>query len=128
MAKAVLTVTAANPALTYAVTGLVDGDPASVVSGTAALTTTATPTSPLGSYPITFSTKGLAANYSFTYVAGTLTILPPCVIGTTTTLVINPSTNLVAGEPITLTATVTPASGTSTPSGTLTFKIRPGAV
>jgi hypothetical protein len=63
------------PALTYTITGFVNGDTSSVVTGTAALTTTATSTSQPGDYPISFSTKTLAAtNYSFNYVDGTLTI------------------------------------------------------
>ena len=85
VAQAVLTVTAnnasrsfgvANPAFTYATTGFVNGDTATVVGGTATLDTTATATSDAGTYPITFATKALtAANYSFNYVAGTLTVL-----------------------------------------------------
>ena len=68
----------AIPALTYATpTGFVNGDSASVISGTATLSTTATNTSAPGDYPITFSTMALAAtNYSFNYVNGTLTISP----------------------------------------------------
>jgi hypothetical protein len=68
---------AANPAFTYELSGFVNGDGASAVSGTATLATTASVTSPSGSYPITFSTEGLtAANYSFNYLAGTLTVTP----------------------------------------------------
>ena len=64
VAKALLTAAAnnlskpqasANPTLTYAVTGFVNGDTSSVVSGSATLTTTATTTSPAGTYPITFA-------------------------------------------------------------------------
>jgi hypothetical protein len=86
VAKASLTVTAnsvtraygaANPALTYKLSGFVDGDSAAVVGGTAVLATTAGPASSAGSYPITFTSEGLtAANYSFAYVAGTLTVTP----------------------------------------------------
>jgi RHS repeat-associated protein len=82
--KAVLTVTAtnasrvygaANPSFTDTITGFVNGDTASVVSGTPSLTTTATATSTPGSYPITASAGTLsAANYSFSFVAGTLTV------------------------------------------------------
>jgi hypothetical protein len=81
---AVLTVTAANqtmnyggtlPSLTYSFTGFVNGDTASVVSGTASLSTTAVATSPAGSYPITAAQGTLAAsNYSFAFVNGTLTV------------------------------------------------------
>ena len=83
--KAPLTVTAdnasrvyfaANPTFTYTITGFMNGDTSSVVSGTAALTTAATTTSPPGTYPITFSSELLTAtNYSFTYMSGTLTVL-----------------------------------------------------
>ncbi len=86
VAKAPLTATAANlsrqydvanPALTYGLTGFVNGDTSAVVSGNGTLTTTAVLTSPPGTYPITFATEGLtAANYSFAYVAGTLTVTP----------------------------------------------------
>ena len=84
VAKATLTATATSfsrpvgapdPTLTYAVTGFVHGDSSPAVSGTAALSTTATTSSPAGTYPIIFSTEGLVAtNYTFTYVSGTLTV------------------------------------------------------
>ena len=110
--KAVLTVTAsnasrpygaANPAFTYAITGFVNGNTSSVVSGTATETTTATATSAPGSYPITFSTESLvAANYTFNYVSGTLTVSG----GVSQTLTFNPLPNVTLGVgPITLTAT-----------------------
>jgi RHS repeat-associated protein len=82
--KAVLTVTAsnasrvygaANPTFTDTLTGFVNGDTSSVVSGAPSLTTTATTTSAPGSYPITSAAGTLsAANYSFTFVNGTLTV------------------------------------------------------
>ena len=94
VAKAPLTVTAnslsrlvgaVNPSLTYQLSGFVNGDSASAISGTAALATTATSTSPVGSYPITFSTENLtAADYSFRYIPGALTL-------SSGTLVIAPS-------------------------------------
>src|SRR6202007_1212582 len=68
--KASLTVTANNasiqygqaiPTLGYTLSGLVNGDTSSVVSGTATESTTATSTSAVGSYPITFSTEALTA-------------------------------------------------------------------
>ncbi|HEY1939352.1 MAG TPA: MBG domain-containing protein [Candidatus Angelobacter sp.] len=82
---AVLTVTAAdatriygdpNPAFSFAITGFVNGDTVAVVSGSPACTS-ADPTSAVGTYPITCSTGNLAAaNYSFTFVNGTLTVTP----------------------------------------------------
>ena len=63
------------PSLTSTYSGFVNNESASVVSGAPALTTTATSGSNPGSYPITVSTGTLAAaNYSFLYVSGTLTI------------------------------------------------------
>ena len=65
------------PALTYKLSGFVNGEPASVVSGTPTLSTSATATSNVGTYPITVATGTLAAtNYSFLYVNGALTIQP----------------------------------------------------
>jgi M6 family metalloprotease-like protein len=141
---AVLTVTAnnasraygnSNPAFTYAITGYVNGDKQAVVSGTAAETTTATSTSPGGSYPISFSTKSLtAANYTFNYVNGTLTVsaAPTVVLTTTAKLaivsggyqatitVINSGTGPAANVQLN-TATLGAALGTSLPKnlGTL---------
>jgi MBG domain (YGX type) len=84
--KATLTVTPNNqsvvagaplPTLTATTTGFVNGDTPAVITGVAALTTTATTTSPAGSYPITAAVGTLtAANYTFTFGAGTLTITP----------------------------------------------------
>ena len=83
---ATLTVTANNvtkafgaavPALTATVTGFVNGQTlaTSGVTGTALCTTTAITTSPGGTYPITCSLGTLAApNYTFSFVAGTLTV------------------------------------------------------
>ncbi|HVJ07196.1 MAG TPA: Ig-like domain repeat protein [Acidisarcina sp.] len=90
VAPAVLTVTAnnatrlnntPNPSFSYTFSGFVNGDmQGTAVSGTTQPVTTATTTSPVGQYPITFSldakgSSGLAAiNYTFNYVPGVLTI------------------------------------------------------
>jgi Zn-dependent metalloprotease len=66
-----------NPPLTYTTTGLVNGDPPNVVTGVAALSTTATASSPSGAYPITIAPGTLAAqNYSFDLIGGTLRVQP----------------------------------------------------
>lgn len=66
-----------NPALTYTLTGFVNGENASVVSGAPVLTTTATNSSPIGIYPITLNLGTLAAsNYTFTAVNAILTVQP----------------------------------------------------
>jgi len=84
---AVLTVTAnrANtfsgaplPAFTATITGFLNGDTQAVVTGTPVLTSTATAASPVGTYPIDAAAGTLfAANYTFTFVNGTLTVMPP---------------------------------------------------
>jgi MBG domain (YGX type) len=82
--KAVLTVAADNQTVAFggslapytaSITGFVNGDSTSVVTGAASLSTIpATPTA-AGTYPITAAQGTLAAaNYSFAFVPGTLTI------------------------------------------------------
>ena len=112
--KAVLTVTAANasrlyaaanPSFTYSISGFVNGDTFSVLSGAPSLTTTATSTSAPGSYPIAAAAGTLSAtNYSFNFVAGTLTVTAAAQTITFTPL-LSPVTYGVA--PIALSATST---------------------
>jgi sugar lactone lactonase YvrE len=65
------------PSFSATITGFTNGDTQTVVTGLPALTTTATSSSPAGSYPIAATLGTLAAaNYSFTFGAGTLTITP----------------------------------------------------
>src|SRR5262249_60374724 len=66
---------AANPAFTVSYSGFVNGDTASCITTAPALTTTATAASGVGTYPIT-ATGAASANYTFTYVNGTLTVTP----------------------------------------------------
>src|SRR5205085_700669 len=70
----------ANPAFPYTITGFVNGEAlgSSGVSGSAALSTTATAASPVSTYPITAAVGTLAAsNYDFTtFLSGTLTVNP----------------------------------------------------
>jgi hypothetical protein len=124
---AVLTVTAdnqarpygqSNPTLTSTITGFINGDTSSVVSGAASLTTTATATSPVGAYPIVAALGTLAAaNYTFSLVNGTLSVTKaiPGSGGTAAVIVassLNPSTY---GQSVTFTTTVpTGATGTVT--------------
>src|SRR5207237_42783 len=84
--KAPLTVTANNKSMTYGSAvpsfdaqfrGFVNNETSSVISGLSCVAKdsngqAASSTTPVGSYPITCS--GSAANYSLSYVAGTLTI------------------------------------------------------
>ena len=65
----------ANPPLTYTLAGFVNGENSSVVSGVPSLNTIATPSSPVGVYPITIGPGSLAAtNYSFGFTNGVLTV------------------------------------------------------
>src|SRR5208283_1274642 len=82
--KATLTVTANNAASTYGQTpgpftasysGFVNGDTVAVLSGSPSLTTSATASSPAGTYAITAALGTLSAtNYSFSFSSGTLTV------------------------------------------------------
>ncbi|HEY9126916.1 MAG TPA: MBG domain-containing protein, partial [Acidobacteriaceae bacterium] len=85
VAKAAATVTANNlsttagsaiPTLTYAVTGLVAGDQAAAaLTGAPQLSTTATSSSKVGSYPINIANGSMAAkNYTLALVNGTMTL------------------------------------------------------
>jgi hypothetical protein len=110
--KAVLLVTAnsltkainqPNPTLAYTITGFVNGDTqASATTGAPSLTTTATQSSPAGSYPITITQSTLAApNYNFTFVNGTLTV-----VGNSQTITFPALANVVYNStPIPLSAT-----------------------
>jgi hypothetical protein len=101
------------PQLTYTITGFVNRDPSSVVSGTATEATTATLISAAGAYPITVTQGTLAAsNYTFNFVNGTLTVLPepPAEF----TLTVTPSTvTVVAGTTGLATLTLTSQYGYS---------------
>jgi 6-phosphogluconolactonase (cycloisomerase 2 family) len=106
---------AAPASYPYTFTGFVNGDTSAVVSGTATCTavqnaTTAIgPTSPAGAYPITCTITGLSAtNYTFTTVAGTLTIAPAPI-----TVAVNDTTRLY-GDPNVFTSVVTGAQNGET--------------
>ncbi len=125
--KATLTVTAQNatsvygqplPGLTYAITGFVNGDTLAVVSGAASESTTATPTSPPGTYPIVITQGTLAAaNYTFSFVNGALTMQQA---NSSTTASAQSSTMLVTQQN-TLTAIVSVAGIGGAPTGSVRF-------
>jgi len=101
-----------NPEFTVTITGFVNGDPPSVVSGTPGFSTPATSSSPVGEYPIEVTEDSLAAaNYDFTFVPGTLLITS---ITPTITLTSSPNPSFF-GNAVTFTATV-PAAATGTVS------------
>ncbi|MGD0737565.1 MAG: Ig-like domain repeat protein, partial [Terracidiphilus sp.] len=122
VSPAVLTVTPNNtnkfvneviPALTCTITGYVNGDNVEfpVVSGAPAMSTTATTSSPVGTYPINASLGTLtAANYTFQFASGTLTVIQP-------TSPVTPPISWVSPAPITY---GTPLGGTQLNAATIT--------
>jgi hypothetical protein len=66
---------AANPAFTATTTGFVNGDGPGVVSGAPVLTSSATATSQVGTYPISVDTSKMSSrNYTFASQVGLLTV------------------------------------------------------
>lgn len=128
--KAVLTVTArdmsrpmgAANAFDYSFSGFVNGDGPAAISGRPAFSTTADAASEPGQYPISVSAGTLsAANYSFAFVNGWLTVTKgtPKIVAAT----ISKSASLRAGK-MTFSATATNSiSGAPIPGVTLTFKV-----
>ncbi len=112
--KAILMVQAANATRAYGAddpifsatySGFVNGDTQSVLAGSPGLSAAATITSPVGTYPITAAAGTLAAaNYSFTYSNGTLTI-----IKATATVTLGNLSTTYDGTPKSATATTIPA-------------------
>jgi hypothetical protein len=125
--RAVLTVKAnnawkvygtANPAFSPSYSGFVNGDTSAVLTGSPSLTTTATAASPVGSYTITAAAGTLsAANYSFAFANGTLTITK-ATSSLSVSSTINPSTY---GQSVTFTLTVAGSGSGVTPTGTVTL-------
>ncbi|MCU1296130.1 MAG: Kelch motif [Acidobacteriaceae bacterium] len=64
-----------NPTFTFQYGGFVNGDISAVVTTAPTCSTEATPSSNVGTYPVTCS-GGLSANYIFKYVDGKLTVNP----------------------------------------------------
>src|ERR1041385_5236350 len=64
------------PALTASYSGFVNSDTSAVLSGAPSLNTTALPSSPAGTYPITVSAGTLqASNYLFSFIDGQVTVM-----------------------------------------------------
>src|SRR5262249_56358165 len=66
---------AQKPTLTVSYAGFVNGDTAANLTTPPTVSTTATPASAVGAYPIT-ATGAVSANYTIEYASGTLTITP----------------------------------------------------
>ncbi|WP_165585856.1 MBG domain-containing protein, partial [Pedobacter nototheniae] len=92
----------ANPALTVSYNGFISGEGSTVLSSAPLISTTATLASPSGTYPITAS-GAAAANYSITYVPGSLVISATSQSITFAAL----ANKLSTDAPFTLTATAT---------------------
>ncbi len=123
-----LTITANNqtkvygaplPTFTANYSGFVLGDTPNVLSGTLTFSTTATASSPVGTYAVTPGGQ-TSTDYAITYMNGTLTISPA-----NTTTALNSSANpSLAGQAVTFTAAVAAtAPGAGMPTGTVTFTI-----
>src|SRR5262249_17059612 len=105
-----------NPAFSATITGFVNGETSQVVSGSPSLSTAATLNSPVGYSAIVAGQGTLAAaNYTFVFKNGTLTVAPDA----TNTAV----TATVQGPSVGLTATVSAgAPGSGTPTGSVDFR------
>jgi hypothetical protein len=138
--KAVLTVTAVNVSrvyetpnpipLPYTITGFVNHDPPTVVHGAPQLTTTAITSSPVGAYPITAALSTLsAANYTFKFVNGTLTVTkakPVCTWATPAPIVVGTPlsrTQLDASCSVPGTYVYSPTAGTVLAVGVHTLSV-----
>ena len=74
-ASLAVTYGASAPSLTYQLSGFVNGDTATSVSGAPVITSSVTSASPAGVYPITIAIGSLAApNYTFSAVNGSVTV------------------------------------------------------
>jgi DNA-binding beta-propeller fold protein YncE len=144
--KAPLTITANNhfviqgkglPALTVSYSGFVNGDSQSEFTTQPSVTTTGTTSSAMGNYPITVS-GGSSTDYTFTYVAGTLTVVTEAYLTAAVSKTYGAAPFYALGEATggltytsnnTSVATVAPATGlvTITGAGTATIAFGSGS-
>jgi hypothetical protein len=86
-----------NPVFTVTYTGFATGDGPSSLSGTLVFTTSATPASSTGTYPI--APSGLSSpNYSINFANGTLTITPPVGVRITSITPLSPGNIELGGN------------------------------
>jgi subtilisin-like proprotein convertase family protein len=110
---------AALPGLTVNCTGFVNGDTEATLDAPVNLSTTATPACDAGLYPITPSAAS-DANYSITFVPGTLTVSPASTAG----ILVSSANPALPGAPVSFTytlAAIPPGSGT--PVGNVQFRV-----
>jgi hypothetical protein len=92
-------------------TGLVNSESTSVVTGTLACTTTATAVSAAGTYPITGCSGLSATNYSLSYQLGTVTVGKRAVVlGYTGPLFVSTGSATATSTSVTVQGVVTPTS------------------
>jgi len=130
---AILTITAndqtkaygqALPELTASYSGFVNSDTTNNLTALATLATTATSVSNAGVYPITAS-GAASTNYSFNYVAGSLTITNSLTSGA----IVSSANPALPGAEVTFTMAVSAvAPGAGTPTGTVNFRIDGGVL
>jgi hypothetical protein len=122
-----LTITASNQGMIYGAplptltvasyVGFVNGDTAASLTTPVKVTSPATSSSPVGSYP-TNPSGAADPNYTITYVPGALTITQD----STTTVLSGPPAFVPVGQSVSLQASVTPGvSATSSATGSVTF-------
>ena len=101
---------ATDPSFTWTPSGFVNADTATVLSGAPALSSNDTPTSPVGAYAISIAAGTLsAANYTFDFVNGTLTITQA---SSTATLSSPCMQTFVEQQPFTMNVAVTAMNAT----------------
>jgi hypothetical protein len=131
---------AANPSFTVDIVGFLNGDTIADLGGALSCSTTATPASTVGTYPITCS--GLSsADYAISFVAGTLTVGPAVLdvtpdaqardYGTANPALTTTVTGFVNGDSVAVVSgtasCTTPATPTSAP-GTYAITCTPGTL
>ncbi len=106
---------AVDPLFTWTPSGFVNGDAATVLGGVPGLSSNDTQTSPVGTYSITITAGTLsAANYTFAFVNGTLTITQSASAATLTSPCMQ---TFVAQQPFTMNLAVNGVNAT----GNVTF-------
>lgn len=109
----------ALPALTATYSGFIGSDGTNSLTSLATLATTATAVSNVGTYPITAGGAS-SANYTFNYVAGTLTVTQSL----TTGVLASSGNPALPGTNVTFTMTISAvAPGAGTPNGSVNFRI-----
>jgi hypothetical protein len=107
----------AVPTLMPTITGLIGPDTPSSIGLSVNCGTSATSTSPPGTYPVTCSGPSAVGNYTISYQAGTLTVEQAT---TATTLAVGPNPAAV-NQAVTITATVHHDGAGTAPTGNVTF-------